>query len=70
MPDIKPQVYKDPRPPEYFARFHERSRTHDPDWVYDVARILVTPPCPITNTVSPSDSRCMRARAFNDRART
>ncbi len=45
MPDIKPQVYKDPRPPEYFARFHERSRTHDPDWVYDVARILVTPPC-------------------------
>jgi 1-acyl-sn-glycerol-3-phosphate acyltransferase len=45
MPDIKPQVYKDPRPAEYFARFHERSRTHDPDWVYDVARILVTPPC-------------------------
>jgi 1-acyl-sn-glycerol-3-phosphate acyltransferase len=45
MPDIKPQVYKDPRPPEYFARFHDRSRTHDPDWVYDVARIVVTPPC-------------------------
>jgi 1-acyl-sn-glycerol-3-phosphate acyltransferase len=45
MPDIKPQVYKDPRPAEYFARFHERSRTHDPDWVYDLARIIVTPPC-------------------------
>jgi 1-acyl-sn-glycerol-3-phosphate acyltransferase len=44
MPDIKPQVYKDPRPPEYFERFHERSRTREPDWVYDLARILVTPP--------------------------
>ena len=44
MPDIKPQVYKDPRPPEYFERFHERSRTHDPDWVYDVARMILTPP--------------------------
>jgi len=44
MPDMKPQVYKDPRPAEYFTPFHERSRTHDPDWVYDVARIIVTPP--------------------------
>jgi 1-acyl-sn-glycerol-3-phosphate acyltransferase len=45
MPDIKPQVYKDPRPAEYFDRFHERSRTHEPDWVYDFARIVLTPPC-------------------------
>jgi 1-acyl-sn-glycerol-3-phosphate acyltransferase len=44
MPDLKPQVYKDPRPAEYFTRFHERSRTHDPDWVYDLARIVLTPP--------------------------
>jgi 1-acyl-sn-glycerol-3-phosphate acyltransferase len=44
MADIKPQVYKDPRPPEYFARFHERSRTHEPDWVYVLARVVVTPP--------------------------
>jgi 1-acyl-sn-glycerol-3-phosphate acyltransferase len=44
MPDLKPQVYKDPRPAEYFTRFHERARTHEPDWVYDVARILLTPP--------------------------
>jgi 1-acyl-sn-glycerol-3-phosphate acyltransferase len=44
MPDIKPQVYKDPRPAEYFTGFHERSRTHEPDWVYDVARIILTPP--------------------------
>jgi 1-acyl-sn-glycerol-3-phosphate acyltransferase len=44
MPDIKPQVYKDPRPAEYFTRFHERSRTHEPDWVYDLARVILTPP--------------------------
>ena len=44
MPDIKPQVYKDPRPPEYFDRFHLRSRTHEPDWVYDAARMILTPP--------------------------
>jgi 1-acyl-sn-glycerol-3-phosphate acyltransferase len=44
MPDIKPQVYKDPRPAEYFTRFHESARTRDPDWIYDVARIILTPP--------------------------
>lgn len=44
MPDIKPQIYKDPRPPEYFDRFHRRSRTHEPDWVYDLARVILTPP--------------------------
>jgi 1-acyl-sn-glycerol-3-phosphate acyltransferase len=44
MPDIKPQVYKDPRPAEYFTRFHARSRTHEPDWVYDLARLILTPP--------------------------
>ena len=35
---IKAQVYKDPRPKEYFDRFHERSRTREPDWVYEVVR--------------------------------
>jgi 1-acyl-sn-glycerol-3-phosphate acyltransferase len=45
MADLKPQVYKDPRPAEYFDRFHERSRTHQPDWVYDVARVILTPVC-------------------------
>jgi 1-acyl-sn-glycerol-3-phosphate acyltransferase len=44
MADIKPQVYKDPRPAEYFARFNERARTRDPDWIYDVARVILTPP--------------------------
>jgi 1-acyl-sn-glycerol-3-phosphate acyltransferase len=44
MRDIKPQVYKDPRPAEYFTRFHERARTHQADWVYDLARVILTPP--------------------------
>lgn len=43
MADIKPQVYKDPRPAEHFARFHERARTRKPDWVYDAARMVLTP---------------------------
>jgi 1-acyl-sn-glycerol-3-phosphate acyltransferase len=37
---MRAQVYKDPRPKEYFDRFHERSRTREPDWVYGVVRIL------------------------------
>jgi 1-acyl-sn-glycerol-3-phosphate acyltransferase len=36
---IKAQVYKDPRPKEYFDRFHARSRTREPDWVYDAVRM-------------------------------
>ena len=39
---IKAQVYKDPRPKEYFDRFHERSRTRDPDWVYELVRVLTS----------------------------
>jgi 1-acyl-sn-glycerol-3-phosphate acyltransferase len=44
MADIKPQVYKDPRPASYFTRFHERARRRGPDWVYDFARVILTPP--------------------------
>jgi 1-acyl-sn-glycerol-3-phosphate acyltransferase len=40
---VKPQVYKDPRPAEYFTRFHERARTKRPDYIYDLARVLLTP---------------------------
>lgn len=42
MPDIKPQVYKDPRPAEYFSRFHEYVRTHRPGWIYEAVRLLMT----------------------------
>src|ERR687886_2351722 len=40
---LKPQVYKDDRPAEYFTRFHERARSRRPDWVYKLVRILLTP---------------------------
>jgi 1-acyl-sn-glycerol-3-phosphate acyltransferase len=43
MPDMKPQVYKDERPPEYFTRFHERARK-GVGWTYTFVRILVTLP--------------------------
>jgi 1-acyl-sn-glycerol-3-phosphate acyltransferase len=43
MPDIKPQVYKDPRPAEEFTRFHEWVRTHRPGWIYELVRVVVTP---------------------------
>jgi 1-acyl-sn-glycerol-3-phosphate acyltransferase len=39
---IKAQVYKDPRPKQYFDRFHERARTREPDWVYDATRMLTS----------------------------
>jgi 1-acyl-sn-glycerol-3-phosphate acyltransferase len=44
MAEIKPQVYKDPRPAEYFTRFHQRARTREPDGVYGLVRIVLTPP--------------------------
>jgi 1-acyl-sn-glycerol-3-phosphate acyltransferase len=36
--EIKPQVYRDPRPKEYFDPFHERVRDHEPEPVYEVVR--------------------------------
>jgi 1-acyl-sn-glycerol-3-phosphate acyltransferase len=39
---MKQQVYRDPRPAEYFGRFHERARTRRPDWVYEVVRVATT----------------------------
>jgi 1-acyl-sn-glycerol-3-phosphate acyltransferase len=41
--EMKPQVYKDPRPKEYFDRFHARSRTRQPDWVYEMVRLILSP---------------------------
>jgi 1-acyl-sn-glycerol-3-phosphate acyltransferase len=40
---VKPQVYKDPRPSEYFDRFHDRQRRKRPNWMYEVVRLLLTP---------------------------
>ena len=35
LSSLKPQVYTDPRPKEYFDRFHARARTRGPSLVYD-----------------------------------
>jgi 1-acyl-sn-glycerol-3-phosphate acyltransferase len=36
--ELKPQVYKDPRPKEFFDSYHERVRTGEPEWIYEVVR--------------------------------
>jgi 1-acyl-sn-glycerol-3-phosphate acyltransferase len=36
-------VYKDPRDPSYFERFHARTRKGRPDVVYDLVRLVLTP---------------------------
>ncbi|MGI8902159.1 MAG: lysophospholipid acyltransferase family protein [Solirubrobacteraceae bacterium] len=38
--ELKPQVYKDPRSKEFFDRFHERVRKHEPEPVYEVVRVI------------------------------
>jgi 1-acyl-sn-glycerol-3-phosphate acyltransferase len=43
MSEIKPQKYRDDRPPEYFDHIHQRARNHKPNWVYDAVRAVLTP---------------------------
>lgn len=43
MADMKPQVYKDERPAEYFDQFHAIAR-EGVGWTYTLVRILVTLP--------------------------
>lgn len=43
MAEMKPQVYKDPRPPEYFDEFHEAARRGS-TWVYTLARVVCSLP--------------------------
>src|SRR5271156_6191528 len=42
LASMREQVYTDPRPKEYFDPFHERARTREPDWVYDVVRVITS----------------------------
>ena len=41
--NLKPQVYKDPRPAEHFTRFHERTRAKRPNLMYELVRLVLTP---------------------------
>jgi 1-acyl-sn-glycerol-3-phosphate acyltransferase len=43
MGEMKPQVYRDPRPAEYFVQFHEAARK-GVGWTYTLARIVLTVP--------------------------
>jgi 1-acyl-sn-glycerol-3-phosphate acyltransferase len=43
MAEMKPQVYKDPRPAEYFAEFHVAARK-GAGWTYTFARLVITLP--------------------------
>jgi 1-acyl-sn-glycerol-3-phosphate acyltransferase len=54
---MKAQVYKDPRPAEHFTRFHERTRTRRPDWVYDAVRLVLTPYLMLIHRARCIDSR-------------
>jgi 1-acyl-sn-glycerol-3-phosphate acyltransferase len=45
VPGLKPQVYLDERPAGRFKRFHAWARSHEPDWVYVLARVVLTPLC-------------------------
>jgi 1-acyl-sn-glycerol-3-phosphate acyltransferase len=43
MAEMKPQVYKDPRPAEYFTEFHVAAR-RGAGWTYTFARLVLTLP--------------------------
>ncbi|MGH2954710.1 MAG: lysophospholipid acyltransferase family protein [Solirubrobacterales bacterium] len=43
MAEIKPQVYKDTRPADYFEPFHTWARTHGAGWTYELVRMIITP---------------------------
>ncbi len=42
MSELKPQRYKETRPREEFQYVHEHSRTHEPGWIYELARLVMT----------------------------
>jgi 1-acyl-sn-glycerol-3-phosphate acyltransferase len=42
LASMREQVYSDPRPKEYFDRFHARAREREPDWVYELTRLITS----------------------------
>jgi 1-acyl-sn-glycerol-3-phosphate acyltransferase len=40
LSSMKAQVYKDSRGKQYFDKFHERARTREPNWVYELTRTV------------------------------
>lgn len=54
---MREQVYTDPRPAGYFERFHRRARTREPDWVYEAARLVMSPYAYVVLRARPIDTR-------------
>jgi 1-acyl-sn-glycerol-3-phosphate acyltransferase len=42
LASMREQVYTDPRPKEHFDRFHARARTREPDWAYELTRVITS----------------------------
>src|SRR5436309_3667202 len=42
LASMREQVYFDPRPKEHFDRFHTRAREREPDWVYELVRLITS----------------------------
>src|SRR3954468_16373133 len=42
LSELRDQVYRDARSAEHFNRFHARTRTREPDMVYELTRILMS----------------------------
>lgn len=40
---MKAQNYADDRPSEYFDEFYENAATREPGWIYNLARVILTP---------------------------
>src|ERR1044072_2398059 len=41
---MKPQVYKEPRPAEYFTRFHTKARAGIKNWMWALVRTVLSLP--------------------------
>src|SRR2546427_7883698 len=42
LASMREQVYSDPRPKEHFDRFHARARAREPDWIYELVRLITS----------------------------
>src|ERR1700757_2286538 len=42
LASMREQVYSDPRPKEHFDRFHARARSREPDWMYELVRLITS----------------------------
>src|SRR5438046_9733581 len=42
LASMREQVYFDSRPKEYFDRFHARARAREPDWIYELVRMITS----------------------------